>query len=503
MSRSRSNYLNRQVSNLTSSIDELDTRFSNLEKKLCNQMGEVHRFGGQEGSVFMEKLDKLNRYLEQLKDDMDYGKKKYILDKDIKNDMERIYNTENFVRENKDDRMMNHFSIAKDLVEDYEAKCINYVAAILDPEYNYTNGLQVKQPSLLNPPSVSIPLRTLTTINSNLYHSICIAWNPATFCTPQFLNRIKLGTFNGNDIYANKVCSVLYALGELTGNVLTTPPSSWDAKVFGVADTLPEIGVAKARLVSSKIKISFRGSVLNQGGTIMGCATYEGFPSVVTASSQITNLKLVKPDGGQLMWKELYVKSNPECRPKLDQTPFDEKTISNGIWSKNVNITEDASGICAVYVPTDPMDQIFYKPGTYYGETIEDSDTACSQASNTIALSSPKGAHLNYLFVVQGLPEGNTNPITVETYTTWEVLPTNLSASSLRNFNGTNYNLELDYVQKVQSMMKDYFNGSTGVHPITKGMEGGFLSKIKSLAKKGGKIIRNAVETYNKFNNLD
>jgi hypothetical protein len=252
----------------------------------------------------------------------------------------------------------------------YQDKVINYIAAILDPEYNYSTGIMVKQPSLMNPPSVSIPIKTLTTIPSEGYSSICIAWNPTIFCTTNMLGKIQLGvdaTNNNEPIYANKVCSVLYSLGELQDAMLVTPPSSWNASVKGIPDNLPEVGIAKARLVSSKIKISFRGPVLNQGGTIMAAATFQGPPGIICNSGDDNRIK-TNTQQKNATWADLFKVSLGNSFSEKEMSPFEEKIISNGIWAKNVNITKDANGITAVFIPTDPMDEIFCKPGTFYGE---------------------------------------------------------------------------------------------------------------------------------------
>jgi len=385
----------------------------------------------------------------------------------ISNDMYKE-NLDDYIRDSKRDDEFKNFSRAKQLVSDYQKKVLNYVAAILDPEFNYTSGIMVKQPSLLNTPSVSIPIRTLSTIKSLNYNSLCVAWNPSFFCTSNKIGRIQLGidkTAQDKPVMANRICSVLYATGNLRGNLLSTPPSAWDANVYGLPDNLPDIGVAKARLVSSKIKISFRGAVLSQGGTIMGCATYEGVPGVVASSDE--DLLLRKKDQKAVTWADLFKITNPEIDTTIDPSPFDEKIISNGIWSKNVNITKDANGITAIFVPSDPMDEIFYQNGTYYGEPIEQKSVEIQGNKTSIWLNSSKGAHLNFLFNVQGIPEGNTNPITIETFTTWEVIPTNRSASSLRNYNGNG--LSLEQVIDVKEIINQYYSTKDKLHTLRDG----------------------------------
>jgi hypothetical protein len=397
---------------------------------------------------------------------------------------ERMYSaTDDFMIMN--DRDRNKMDVYKeaDIIEDnYRSKVLNYIAGILDPEYNYNTGIMVKQPSLMNPPSVSIPIKTLSTIPSEGYSSICISWNPTMFCTTNMLSKIQLGydtTNNNEPIYANKICSVLYSLGELDAGVLKIPPSSWNATVKGIPDNLPEVGIAKARLVSSKIKISFRGSVLNQGGTIMAAATFQGPPGLIVNTGDDNKIK-TNTQQRDATWADLFKVSLGDSFSEKEMSPFEEKIISNGIWARNVNITKDANGITAIFIPTDPMDEIFCKPGTFYGEKVDNKDAACNGPYATACLYSDKGARLNYLFNIQGIPGENSNPITVETYTTWEVIPTSQSASTLRN---SASQISSKYHEKIKEAISNYMSDATGIAPTTTSQDlSGWWDSIKKAA---------------------
>jgi hypothetical protein len=354
------------------------------------------------------------------------------------------------------------FKEAQLIQKAFTDKIINYVAGILDPEYNYNTGIMVKQPSLLNPPSVSIPIKTLTTIKSNSSSAICISWNPTLFCTKNEISNIILGQRDGVDVKANRVASVLYSLSENIGTEVAIQADSWDAKVYAIPDNLPEIGVSKARLVSAKIKISFRGSVLNQGGTIMGAATFQGAPGLVLNTDSENRVYKNSKEDEQATWADLFKVTLGDQFDKEALCPFQEKILSNGIWAKNVNITKDANGITAIFIPTDPMDEIFCTPGTYYGEKVAQSQISSLRGATT-ALMTDKGARLGYMFNIQGLSGSNTNPITVETYATWEVLPTNLSASSLRNSNAGIVNTTKGY-EALKDMLSKYMTESSGIH---------------------------------------
>jgi len=366
----------------------------------------------------------------------------------------------------------------------FKDKIINYVAAILDPEYNYNTGIMVKQPSLMNPPSVSIPIKTLTTIKSEGQSAICLSWNPALFCTKNDLSNLELGKMYSDDtvVKPNRICSVLYSLPEEVGSEQYIAPDSWKAKVRCIPDNLPEVGVSKARLVSAKIKISFRGAILNQGGTIMGAATFQGPPGIICKTDEYGNVYKNGTDKAQATWGDIFKVVLGDQYNENDQCPFEEKVISNGIWAKNVNITKDANGITAVFIPMDPMDEIFYKPGTFYGEPIAKDNDIRNTVGATTLLTGDKGAKLSYLFNIQGLSGTGSNPITVETYQTWEVLPTNLSASSLRNSANTMSSYQV--TEQTKKLLTEYMANNSPIHTAHNNNLNGLFDLLKRTAVK-------------------
>jgi hypothetical protein len=411
------------------------------------------------------------------------------------------YHTDNgskFLRTTNEEDLMNIFKEAREIVETKKNKLITYVAAILDPEYCYNNGVMIKQPNLLTIPSVTIPIKTLTTIQTNNSTSLCISWNPSLFCTKPALGNIQVGRNAAGDVvYANKIFSTLYSTGEVNNNVKEIPASSWKAPVFGIPDNLPEVGVAKARLVSAKIKISFRGPILQQGGTVMGAATFLGPPGIVANSDDhnvvYLNVPIVDQSETryQATWEDLFKPSQGQLFNN-EMSPFEEKCISNGIWSKNVNITKSASGISAVFVPMDPMDEIFYKTGTFYGEEVNQDIQLMNGNFGSIVSYSDKGARLSYVFNIQGIPV-EQNPITVETYTNWEVLPTDLAASALRNFSGVQ--LTSEEVANMKNILKEYFATNSGLHTVTQNSEVGFLDLLGQI---GSKIVGKVIDSLSK-----
>jgi hypothetical protein len=472
---------------------------NNINRKLDNSNRLLRKIDGKIGNIGLgnEPVGSEDYYFdinEEIRNSPDIEKIQQNL-AEHRNKVQRMYNKADqyMIMETSDRRRMNLFKEAELLEKIFKDKVINYVAAILDPEYNYNTGIMVKQPSLMNPPSVSIPIKTLTTIKSESLSSICVSWNPTLFCTKNDVGKIVLGQRDDENVYANRVASVLYSLPEKIGAQEVVQADSWNAKVRAIPDNLPEIGVSKARLVSAKIKISFRGSVLNQGGTIMGAATFEGPPGLVLNTDEENYVYRNHENGAIATWADLFKVTLGDQFNDKGLCPFQEKVLSNGIWAKNVNITKDANGITAIFIPTDPMDEIFYKPGTYYGEKVAQDPGIINRKGATTALASSKGARLNYLFNIQGLSAQNTNPITIETYQTWEVLPTNQSASSLRN--SSNEMSSLQSYEMIKDLMKNYFSESSGIHTL-KGNNniGGFFDKLKDIAQRTWKGVKAALE---------
>lgn len=489
---------------------QIQTRLDRIDQKLRNINSGVRRlnYNSLKGDGVYAKplrgLQDIDQIIDNIKTYDDAIRARDLLLNNIQ-EAERMYAStdELMIMDDSKRKNIDIYREAGNILDHMDPKVVNYIAAIIDPEYNYNTGVMVKQPSLMNPPSVSIPIKTLTTINNGNSSSLCIAWNPTMFCTVSELSKIKLGFWESTtgvqtDITANKLFSVLYSIGETAGSgVQTIAPSSWSAPVYGIPDNLPEVGVSKARLVSSKIKISFRGPVLQQGGTIMAAATFQGPPGVIAHTGD--DNKIYMNDGRAATWLDLFKVSLGPVKENLELSPFEEKVISNGIWAKNINITKDANGISAIFIPTDPMDEIFCKPGTYYGEKVQPDTQQCQTDKAASLLYSDKGARLNYIFNIQGISGETSNPITVETYTTWEVLPTSQSASTLRNSASIVANSV--YADQIKMLIGRYLQDKTGIS--REGSENmqlrGFLDWVKNIGNKVRSGVDTAVDFLNRF----
>lgn len=125
---------------------------------------------------------------------------------------------------------------------------------------------------------------------------------------------------------------------------------------------MPSVNLQKYRLVSAIMKVKYNGSVIEQAGTMYSAATFAPFNTFIAGynGANTDNATLVANSaGGDIS----YIGN---CR-RYSQTSL----VRNGLWNYSQNITSDATGIECLYVPTDPLSQVFYDSGRYHGTTYE------------------------------------------------------------------------------------------------------------------------------------
>jgi hypothetical protein len=148
------------------------------------------------------------------------------------------------------------------------------------------------------------------------------------------------------------------------------------------------------RLVSCLIKVTITNTVLNMGGKMYSCATYDPF-SIKYYSALSQNDTLVDRFGNFSI-------------------------VRNGLWNTTVNVNE-TNCIEALWVPTDGYDYFFQRQYAYYG-------TAYS-AVDTLMTPSTDGAHIGYIFALNSLPANST--FVVEQWANYEMIPDPTAASYL------------------------------------------------------------------------
>lgn len=309
----------------------------------------------------------------------------------------------------------------KAVLDDRANRMANYITAVLEPEYAVTEGLIAKQPSLFPIPSTSVCFRDNLTIRTDGEGDFAIAWNPNMLFNKEALERYKFLHADGTDQFVcDSICRLVQK--EVNHGYLLAYPSY-----------VPDVSLAKYRLVSAKLKVTYVGSVLNKSGMMYACATYDQTPVFVGVSNTDTEDPLipVAAERSFIDWRD-----HPDTIPGITYRNLTETAISNGIWNKNVNITNSSQGLSCLHLPTDPINEVFYPIGTYFGGSLSTNSWhggSSFQRGDAIgeSFTSNSGAQLCYMVCGHGLPE-DQECINIQIFYTFETIPTTSSAPFLR-----------------------------------------------------------------------
>jgi hypothetical protein len=293
-------------------------------------------------------------------------------------------------------------------------------------------------------------------------------WNPSFPVTKAGISKFKFYRNSQprdaeNDprtaVYANSAVSCFYGRSE--------------KELLFHYDELPDVEVSKMRLVSAKMKVTYRGSSEKLAGKMVSCATFQPMPNVVANDmDKVGELyfyneksRWYKPlpntllsfavrgySDGTRVENDQLISEDPDYTNVLKS-----QAVINGIWSKSLNLSELNRGLTCTYLPVDQDSAIFTTPGTirgssltklidheyqfnncYYNDfskVIPDGPQAGQSYIDNVG--SPvidlHGGRMGFIVVGEGLPDENT-AIDVEFYYNWEILPTVSSASSMRNY---------------------------------------------------------------------
>lgn len=357
-----------------------------------------------------------------------------------------------------------------DLVLDDRAKRMaDYITSILEPEFAVTEGFVARQPGLFQIPSTSVSFRNNVNISTDEDGDFALAWNPNFFTNVKTLESSFYFEASANyfaDTYSH-----------------VTVKNTDDGKLYAVPSYVPDVDLSKYRLVSAKIKVTYIGSVLNKSGMMYACATFDQTPILVGYKGDTDGLVPIRAlNGTEINWSTYQATGEYDRLIKQTYANMNEQSISNGIWNKSLNVTNSNQGMSCLHIPTDPVNEIFYPVCTYFGNPIPNTSAVTSGAFSGRmffkSLRSTSGAQLCYYICGHGLPPG-TECINIQTYYTYEVIPTQLSAPFLRT-------------------PKDTL--STGerkaVEDIVKGVHGGI-----AISNKPTRSIWSSVKNY--FKNVD
>lgn len=154
-------------------------------------------------------------------------------------------------------------------------------------------------------------------------------------------------------------------------------------------NVLPVVNVPtqRYRLVSSLLRVSYTGRLLDQAGKIYSCATYD--PLNIKYYSAVTQSQVLIDRFG------------------------DFSLIKNGLWNTTVDVTSPNHAIECLWVPTDAYSYIFQQQFSYAGTSYTLPDT--------LMAPNAEGARLGYVVALQGLPAA-TACVTIECWSNYELI---------------------------------------------------------------------------------
>jgi hypothetical protein len=332
------------------------------------------------------------------------------------------------------------------VLDDRAKRLADYITAILEPEYAVTEGFVARQPNLFPIPSTSISFRNNVNIATDANGDFALSWNPAFFSNIDTVSQTLVNA--GQELTALNTLSHIMVRNSGQAGVLRAIPCY-----------VPDVAMSKYRLVSAKLKVTYIGSLLNKAGMMYACATYDQTPVVYGYSTGTNQLmKLLQTNGTEYDW------STGDTTMATTYRNMSEQTISNGVWNRSLNVTSNNQGMTCLHIPTDPVNEIFYPIGSYFGNSYSQG-TAYSvprleDCAIPSSLTSSSGAQLCYLVCGHGLPPG-TECINLQVYYTFEVIPTQLSAPFLRAPKDNFSPGERDLVRKVVQTVADKVSIST------------------------------------------
>ena len=301
-------------------------------------------------------------------------------------------------------RKMNPQKAMTSILSTNKKNLIQYIYGLIHPDIAISDCMQVKKPSGIPIPSTTFGIKRNITLKTNASGNLAIIWIPNYLCS---LNGFKdvhktypiNSSMTGNLTTSNTAFTNLWYTNSdaLDGSrqndiVWTANPVSTLSQDF-----------ARYRLTSALIKVKYTGNKLNQAGMMYSSATYKQLPYMAAASMSLATTMTSNSVANASDYFAIFTK-------------FD--VTRNGQWNKSVNVTANANGLEALYVPTDPMNDVFAKDGFV---TSNEKTTGSETSDSFVCCQYPNNTNIKYSFVCQGLP-ASTSCVTVETYYNYEII---------------------------------------------------------------------------------
>lgn len=346
----------------------------------------------------------------------------------------------------------------RDKYHDYSNNIIaDYIYGLYHPDVVFNEGLDIKSPSYMPVPTTTFRFKETFTIAPNAKGNVLLFWSPNFLGSSHGLRRMTQEgtTFFSNVLYNNS--------DDLQGNAPLL--TGWKGLCFKhvVQD------FDKYRLTSASISVKYTGKVIDQSGLLSACASY----------TQCARTLRMYPGQSDPIG-EYEVPTN-FCYMIRQFGDFD--TVRQGQWAQTVSVTSDPDGLTCVYVPTDPLNQVF----VLNGETID------SFSEGTVPLSDgaiygwfSKNANLSYAICGSGLNPLVSN-ITVEAYYNFEIIVTQdqYPYFNVKSFNSTLSEHSGDISRINQAIISGGMINKTKLHSAS-----GVWSKLRGAFQSAYRIGR-------------
>jgi hypothetical protein len=272
----------------------------------------------------------------------------------------------------------------------------DYIYGIFHPDIVFKENLEIKSPSYLPVPTTTFRFKKVYKITPNESGDFVLFWNPCFLATADTLKN----KYQMEDNTKYRYCNTVYNTSqELNGNSRVT--QGWS----GIPFKQVQQDFDRYRLTSACIKVRYTGKVLDQSGIIAAAATYSEFPRFVVSQTATIQEDI------------------PEYLIPVDIGEYfgsygDFDNIRQGQWAETCSIVENPDGITCVYVPTDPLSQVF----------IKNADTIGYQTPVTITGDEvdykywiPENTNISYSICGYGIAS-TPSCISVEAYYNYEII---------------------------------------------------------------------------------
>lgn len=291
----------------------------------------------------------------------------------------------------------------KDIYAEYRDNILaDYIYGLYHPDVVFKESLDIKSPSYMPVPTTSFKFKETFTIVPNRLGNFILHWSPNYLGTSSELIRIHRP---GQDVDPNlydgcfPLCFVNSAEG-LDGN--SELLNGW----YGINFKHVRQDFEKYRLTSACLKVKYTGKVLDQSGMLAACASY------VKSSRYVLGIPV---NGGDYGSFEL-----PQATTHALSSFCDFDTIRQGQWADTCSVTADPSGITCIYVPTDPLNQVFVDNATTIDAINHHTDW---DGGRWISSWQPTNANISYFVCGYGINPGTPGAcITVEAYYNYEII---------------------------------------------------------------------------------